>query len=232
MTGTPLKAAVKARLLVKICGLSTPESVDCAVEAGADMLGFVFHPKSPRFVSVETAGALIRRVDSRAGSVALVVGADDGLLSAILSGAAPDLWQFHGQETLERVRDTRAVFGLPVMKAVGVASAADLAAIPAYATVADRILLDAKPPEDAAYPGGHGRVFDWRVLSALPPGVPFMLSGGLSPDNVAGAVRVIRAMGLTLTGVDVSSGVEARPGVKDLGKIRAFIAAAREVDGV
>jgi phosphoribosylanthranilate isomerase len=219
-------------LLVKICGLKTPESVECAVDAGADMLGLNFHPKSPRYVSPETAVLLVRQVDGRAQSVALAVEPDDGLLSMLLSTVSPDLWQLHGAESLERIRDIRAVFGLPVLKAIGVASVADLAAIPAYAVVADHILLDAKPPVDAAYPGGHGRVFDWRVLSTLPPGLPFMLSGGLSPENVVGAVRTIRGMGINLTGVDVSSGVESAPGVKDLGKIRAFIAAAREADGV
>ena len=217
-------------LLVKICGLSTRESVDCALEAGADMVGFVFHPKSPRYVSIEAAVALVRQVDGRAQCVALVVDPEDGLLGTLLSDVSPDFWQFHGKEALERVRDVRAVFGRPVMKAVGVAEAADLAAIPAYAAVADRILLDAKPPVDAAYPGGHGKVFDWRVLSALPPTLPFMLSGGLSPENVGEAIRAVRGMGLALQGVDVSSGVESAPGVKDLGKIRAFIAEVRNQD--
>lgn len=219
-------------LLVKICGLSTPESVECALEAGADMLGFVFHPKSPRHVSIETAAALVRQIDGRAKSVALVVDPEDGLLGRIMSAVSPDLWQFHGKEALERLRDIRSVFGLPVMKAIGVAEAADLAAVPAYAAVADRILLDAKPPVDAAYPGGHGRPFDWSILSALPPTLPFMLSGGLSPENVGEAIRAIRGMGLNLAGVDVSSGVESAPGVKDLGRIRGFVAAVREAEGV
>lgn len=219
-------------LLVKICGLSTPESVECALEAGADMLGFVFHPKSPRYVSIETAAALVRQIDGRAKGVALVVDPEDGLLGRIMSAVSPDLWQLHGKEALERLRDIRSVFGLPVMKAVGVAEAADLAAVPAYARVADRILLDAKPPVDAAYPGGHGRPFDWSILSALPPTLPFMLSGGLSPENVGEAIRAIRGMGLNLAGVDVSSGVESAPGVKDLGRIRGFVAAVREAEGV
>lgn len=217
-------------LLIKICGLKTPESVACAVEAGADMLGFNFHPKSPRFVSPEIAGNLVRQVAARAQSLALIVDPEDGLLSTLRSAVLPDIWQLHGSETIERVRDIRAVLGLPVLKAIGIASAADLAAIPAYAAVSDHILLDAKPPKDAAYPGGHGKVFDWRVLSALPPGLPFMLSGGLTPENVADAIRTIRGMGLNLVGVDVSSGVESAPGVKDLGKIRAFIAAVRKAD--
>ncbi len=223
MTETP----PKTRLLVKICGLSTPESLECVIEAGADMIGLNFHPKSPRYVSLDAAAMLADRARGHVAIAALVVDPDDTLLSPLLSAVAPDLWQFHGQESLERIRDTRAVFGLPVMKAIGVATPADLAGIPAYAAVSDRILLDAKPPRDAAYPGGHGKVFDWRVLSALPPDMPFMLSGGLTPENVAEAIRTIRAMGLNLTGVDVSSGVESAPGVKDLGKIRAFIAEVR-----
>lgn len=215
-------------MLIKICGLKTPVSVDCAIEAGADMLGFVFHPKSPRYLTPDSAAALAKQVAARAHCVALVVDADDGLLTALRSTLAPDFWQFHGKEAIERTRDVRAAFGLPVMKAVGVAEAGDLAAISAYAAVADRILLDAKPPKGAAYPGGHGKVFDWQILSALPPDLPFMLSGGLTPENVADAIRIIRGMGLNLIGVDVSSGVESAPGVKDLGKIRAFIAEARE----
>lgn len=217
-------------LLVKICGLSTEESVDTAVGAGADMLGLNFHPKSPRYITPERAAMLALLARGRAQIVALSVDPDDAMLSHWLSTLSPDLWQFHGQESLERVRDARAVFGLPVMKALGVSTSSDLAGVPAYAAVSDHILLDAKPPKDAAYPGGHGRVFDWAILSALPPGLAFMLSGGLTPENVGEAIRTIRAMGLNLIGVDVSSGVESAPGVKDLGKIRAFIAAAREAD--
>ncbi len=228
MTGT----APKPKLLIKICGLKTPESVACAVDAGADMLGFNFHPKSPRYVLPEDAGDLVRQVAGRAQSLALIVDPEDGALSMLRSTVSPDLWQLHGTERPERIRDIRSVLGLPILKAIGVAAAADLAAVPAYAAVADHILLDAKPPKDAAYPGGHGRVFDWQILSALPPALPFMLSGGLSPENVADAIRTIRGMGLSLMGVDVSSGVESAPGVKDLGKIRAFIAAVREAEGV
>jgi phosphoribosylanthranilate isomerase len=219
-------------LLVKICGVRTAEAVEAAIAAGADMLGLNFHPASPRYVEPGLAADLARRARGRAAIVALAVEPADAQLSALRSAVAPDLWQFHGAESLERIRDLRAVFGLPVMKALGVATAADLAAVPAYAAVSDRILLDAKPPKDAAYPGGHGRAFDWGVLAALPPGLPFMLSGGLAPENVGGAIRTIRAMGLNLAGVDVSSGVESAPGVKDPARISAFIAAAREADGV
>lgn len=214
-------------LVIKICGLTTEESVECAVEAGADMVGFVFHPKSPRFITPERAAMLAMLARGRSQIVALAVDPDDALLSALLSAVSPDLWQCHGRENYERIRDMRSVFGLPVMKAVGVASADDLPAISGYSAVADRILLDAKPPKDAAYPGGHGRPFDWSILSALPPTLPFMLSGGLTLGNVGEAIRIIRSMGLNLVGVDVSSGVESAPGVKDLEKIKAFIANVR-----
>ncbi|MCA3642879.1 MAG: phosphoribosylanthranilate isomerase [Methylobacterium sp.] len=218
------------RLLVKICGLKTEESMTCAVEAGADMLGLNFHPKSPRYVTPERAAMLAMIARGRSEIVALSVDPGDDQLAAINSAISPDLWQFHGHERYERLRDVRAVFGLPVMKAVGVAEAADLPGVAAYARVSDRILLDAKPPKEAAYPGGHGKVFDWAILSALSPDLPFLLSGGLTPENVGAAIRTIRGMGLNLAGVDVSSGVESAPGVKDLGKIRAFIAAAREAE--
>ncbi|MCA3623800.1 MAG: phosphoribosylanthranilate isomerase [Methylobacterium sp.] len=217
-------------LLIKICGLKTEETVSAAVEAGADMLGLNFHPKSPRYITPERAAMLAMLARGRSNIVALSVDPTDATLSELLSTVSPDLWQFHGHERYERLRDVRAVFGLPVMKAVGVAEAADLPGAAAYARVSDRILLDAKPPKDAAYPGGHGKVFDWSILSALSPDLPFMVSGGLTPENVGEAIRTIRGMGLKLLGVDVSSGVESAPGVKDLGKIRAFIAAAREAD--
>ncbi len=217
-------------LAIKICGLKTEESIETAIEAGADLVGLVFHPKSPRYVTPERAAMLAMLARGRVTVTALVVEADNATLAELLSTVSPDLWQFHGQETYERIRDVRAVYGLPVMKAVGVAGTTDLPSVAAYARVADRILLDAKPPKDAAYPGGHGKVFDWSILSALPPGLPFMLSGGLSPENVGEAIRTIRGMGLKLSGVDVSSGVESAPGVKDLGKIRAFIAAVREAE--
>lgn len=196
------------------------------------MLGFVFHDTSPRNIPADAAGALVRLIGKRVRSVALVVDPGPGLLNTLASLVSPDLWQLHGQETPERCGEIKSWRGRPVMKVIGVAKAVDLAVVPAYAAIADHILLDAKPPKDATYPGGHGRVFDWQILSALSPDQPFMLSGGLTVENVAGAIRTVREMGLTLEGVDVSSGVESAPGVKDLGKIRAFIAAAREADGV
>lgn len=219
---------MSGRLLIKICGLSTRETLEAALEAGADMVGFVFHPRSPRAVSLDQAADLRAHVAERAKVVALTVNAPDAQLAAIRSRVQPDMFQFHGQENFEQVREARAILGLPVMKAVGVANEADLAPLSGYAGVADALLLDAKPPEDAAYPGGHGKTFDWQILSALPPRLGFMLSGGLVPENVGAAIRMVRGMGLALAGVDVSSGVESAPGVKDIGKIRAFIAAARE----
>lgn len=217
-------------LLVKICGLKTEETVIATVEAGADMIGLNFHPKSPRFVTLEHAATLANLARERIEIAALVVDADDSRLSEIASATRSNLWQFHGTERYERLRDVRSVFGRPIMKAIGVSEVGDLQSVRSFVPIADRILLDAKPPKDAAYPGGHGRVFDWSILSALPPGLPFMLSGGLSPDNVGEAIRTIRSMGLNLLGLDVSSGVESAPGDKDLGKIRAFIAAVREAD--
>lgn len=213
-------------LRVKICGLSTPETLEAALDSGADMVGFVFHPKSPRNISLDQAAALRAQVAERAQVVALTVDAPEAQLAAIRSVLQPDLFQFHGQESLERIRDARANIGLPVMKAIGVATPEDLAAVQAYAQVADAVLLDAKPPSGAAYPGGHGKTFDWQVLSKLPPRLTFMLSGGLTPENVGDAIRMVRDMGLALAGVDVSSGVESAPGVKDTAKIKAFIAAA------
>ncbi len=220
-------------LLVKICGLSTPETIAAALDAGADMIGLNFHPKSPRFVVPDQAGLLAahaRRLRPDVRIVALVVDAEDGSLLALRRAMEPDLWQAHGSEPAERILSLRASLGRPVMKALGVAVPADLDPVPGYAAVADQILLDAKPPKDAAYPGGHGRPFDWAILKALDPATPFLLAGGLTPDNVADAIRTVRDMGLNLRGVDTASGVESAPGLKDIGKIRAFIAAARGAD--
>lgn len=208
---------------IKICGLSTPETLDAAIGAGADMIGFVFHPKSPRNVSLETAAGLRALVRGRAKTVALVVDADNERLDAIAAAAKPDLFQLHGSETPDRTAEIRARFRLPVMKAIGVRERDDLRSLGGWRRVADHILLDAKPPVDAAYPGGHGRTFDWAILDALDPAIAFMLSGGLTPENVGEAIRITRP-----AGVDVSSGVESAPGVKDIERIAAFVANARE----
>jgi phosphoribosylanthranilate isomerase len=209
-------------VLVKICGLSTPETLDVALEAGADMVGFVFFPPSPRNVSFEQARALGLRVKDKAKKVALVVDADDALLEQIVAALKPDLLQLHGHETPQRVAAIRESFGLPAMKVLAIETKADLAAITPYTGVADRLLFDARPPREATRPGGLGKPFDWHLLEGLDLPVPYMLSGGLDPINVAEALRITRA-----PGVDVSSGVESAPGVKDPEKIRAFIRAAR-----
>jgi len=212
-------------LIVKICGLSTRETLDVALDAGADMVGFVFFPPSPRHVSLETARELGKQAKRRALKVALTVDADDATLSNIVETLRPDLLQLHGKETVARLRDIKQKFGLPVMKAIAVETAADLAGLPGYAAVADRILFDACAPKEATRPGGLGAVFDWHVLEQLELKLPFMVSGGLHAGNVAEAVRVTRA-----GGVDVSSGVERAPGHKDPEMIRAFIRAARATD--
>jgi phosphoribosylanthranilate isomerase len=212
-------------LIVKICGLSTSETLDVALQAGADMVGFVFFPASPRHVSLETARELGRQAKGRALKVALTVDADDATLANIVETLRPDMLQLHGGESVARLRDIKRTFGLPVMKAIPVESSADLAALPGYAAVADRILFDARAPKGATRPGGLGAVFDWHLLEKLDLNLPFMVSGGLNAGNVADAVRITRA-----GGVDVSSSVERTPGIKDPELIRAFIRAARATE--
>lgn len=212
-------------LLVKICGLKTPDALDAALEAGADLVGFVFFEPSPRHVGYDAARALGERVQGRAGKVALTVDADDATFERIVAELQPDMLQLHGQESPEQVRILKKKFDLPVMKAIPVESADDLGAIAMYEKVADRILFDARAPRDATRPGGLGKSFDWTLLQNIDPGIPYMLSGGLDADNVAEALRIARA-----PGVDVSSGVERAPGEKDTDKIRAFVRAARAAD--
>ena len=211
-------------LIVKICGLSTPEALDAALDAGADMVGFVFFPPSPRNVSFETARTLGARVDGRAKKVALSVDADDALLANIVDALSPDFLQLHGKESPARVSAVKQRFRLPVMKAIAVETGADLGSVAAYAAAADRLLFDARAPRGATRPGGLGKSFDWRLLQNLDTPVPFMLSGGLDAGNVSDALRITHA-----DGVDVSSGVERAPGEKDPDKIRAFVRAARDV---
>ena len=212
-------------LIVKICGLSTRETLDVALDAGADMVGFVFFPPSPRHLDLGAARELGKQTKRRALKVALTVDADDTTLAAIVEALQPDTLQLHGSETVARLRDIKQKFGRPVMKAIAVETPADLASLPGYAAVADRILFDARAPKDATRPGGLGAVFDWHVLEKLDLELPFMVSGGLDAGNVAEAVRLTRA-----GGVDVSSGVERAPGVKDPEMIRAFISAARATE--
>ena len=209
-------------MLVKICGINDAAAMAAAAEAGADLVGFVHFPKSPRHLALADAPALVARVAERADKVALLVDPDDALLRDVIAAVSPDILQLHGHETPERVADIKARFGLPVMKALPVARREDLAVLPAYAAVADRILFDAKPDPGALLPGGNGRPFDWSLVAGLDVGRPLMLSGGLTADNVPQALGLVR-----MDGVDVSSGVEDAPGVKNPDKIRAFIAAAR-----
>src|SRR5262245_1471937 len=212
-------------LLVKICGLSTREPLDVALDAGADMVGFVFFPPSPRHLSLEVGRELGRQVRRRALKVALTVDADDATLDNIVDALSPDILQLHGKESIARLRDIKQKFGRPVMKALPVEPSADLAVLPGYAAVADRILFAARPPKDATRPGGLGAPFDWHLLENLELKLPYMVSGGLHAENVAEAVRVTRA-----GGVDISSGVESAPGVKDPEMIKAFIRAARATE--
>jgi phosphoribosylanthranilate isomerase len=209
--------------LVKICGLSTPDTLDAALAAGADMIGLVRFPRSPRHVEFEAGAALADRARGRAQVVALLVDPDDDELDHAIRSLRPDLLQLHGRESPERVAGIRARFGVPVMKAVGIADEGDVAGLRAYAAVADRLLVDAKPPRTAgALPGGNGLSFDWHLVAGLDLPKPLMLSGGLDPGNVAEALRLTG-----LTGVDVSSGVESAPGVKDRARIAAFVGAAK-----
>jgi phosphoribosylanthranilate isomerase len=214
-------------LLVKICGLSTPETLDVALDAGADMVGFVFFAPSPRHISFDVARALAASVKNRAKKVALTVDADDATLSEIVAALKPDILQLHGRESIARILQLKQRFGLEVMKAIPVETTADLAGLGDYAAACDRILFDARPPRHATRPGGLGATFDWHVLQNLDLKLPFMVSGGLTAANVAEAQRVTRT-----GGVDVSSSVERTPGVKDPQLIERFIRAARATQDV
>ncbi|MBF9058095.1 phosphoribosylanthranilate isomerase [Rhodobacterales bacterium HKCCSP123] len=208
-------------IAMKFCGLTRPQDIDAAVEAGARYVGFVFFPKSPRNVTIEAARELALGVPPGVAKVALTVDADDAALDALTAAVPLDLLQLHGHESPARVAEVRARYGLPVMKAIGVAGAEDLAQIDLYSDVADQLLIDAKPPKGADLPGGNGLAFDWRLLAGRKYWTrPWMLAGGLTPDNVAEAVRLTGARQ-----VDVSSGVESAPGVKDANRMAAFAAA-------
>ncbi len=207
---------------VKICGLAAPHHVRAAVDAGARYLGFNFFPKSPRYVSAMQAAELASHVPLGVAKVALVVNATNELLDSITQTGPFDMLQLHGAETVERVQDVKDRYGLPVMKVIGVADAEDLAAIDTYSDVADQLLIDAKAPKNAVLPGGNGLAFDWRLLAGRKYWrKPWMLAGGLNPENVAEAIRMTGARQ-----VDVASGVESAPGVKDAALIRAFVDAA------
>ena len=210
--------------LVKICGLSTPDTLEAAITAGADFVGFVFYAKSPRHVLLARARDLVAQVDNRARTVALVVDADDAALKAITEDVKPDVFQLHGAETPTRVAAIKALTRKPVMKAIKVGGPQDVAAARNYLTVADLIMFDAKVPATLkdALPGGNGEPFDWSLLADREGHSRFMLAGGLNPGNVAEAIRMTGA-----AMVDVSSGVESAPGIKDISLIRKFIEAAK-----
>ncbi len=211
-------------MYVKICGLSTPETIETGLQCGANWIGFVFFPKSPRHVDYGKAKELVGPVRGKASIVALTVNASDDELEAIDQSINPDIWQLHGAETPERIQQIKKRYGRPVMKALSIRDKEDLAPIPLYEAVCDILLFDAKPPRDmnTELPGGNGITFDWRLIQNLKLKKPFVLSGGLNPDNVAEAIRLTRPQG-----VDVSSGIESAPGIKDRQKIMDFVHAAK-----
>ena len=197
---------------IKICGLSTVESVDAVIAAKATHVGFIFFEKSPRHVTAGLAAELGARAQA-AGlkSVAVTVNASDAYLDEIVSVMKPDILQLHGSESPARVAEIKAKYGLPVMKAFAISNAEDLAKADAYTDVADRFLFDAKPPKGSDLPGGNGVSFDWSLLNTLDPSIGYMLSGGLNHDNIVDAIKIANP-----TGLDISSGVESAPGIKDL----------------
>lgn len=211
---------------IKICGITDPADVPAAIVAGARYLGFVFFPKSPRHLTLPLAAELAGSVPEGICKVALTVNADDAELDALLQQVPIDMLQLHGSETPERVTAIKARYGLPVMKAVGVADASDLPNLDRYAQVVDQLLVDAKPPKNGPLPGGNGLAFDWILIARRRWPVPWMLAGGLTPENLPAALRLTGARQ-----VDVSSGVESAPGVKDADRIRAFCTAARDGAG-
>lgn len=212
--------------LIKICGLSSPEAVDRAALLYADMAGFIFFEKSPRHVTAASAAALAERARGRGlQTVAVTVDMDDAGLAEIVAKVKPGMLQLHGDESPARVGDVKARFGLPVMKAFAIREASDFEQVAAYRGIADRLLFDAKPPKGSDLPGGNGVSFDWRLLATLDGTASYMLSGGLTKDNVGEALLISGAKA-----VDVSSGVESAPGVKDLGMMDAFVQAVRDAD--
>ena len=210
---------------LKICGLSTPESVDAAVQGGATHLGFIFFAKSPRNVSAQQAAPLAARAQS-AKTVAVSVDADDAFMEDIVTTMKPDMLQLHGSETPQQIADLRSKYQLPVIKALSIRDSADLDKIATYADCVDMLLLDAKPPAGSDLPGGNGVSFDWSILNDLHGNIPILLSGGIDISNIDEAVTIVRDTGNGVTGLDLSSGVESAPGVKDIAKIDAILARA------
>lgn len=212
------------RLDIKICGLKTPEAVDHAVALGATHIGFIFFGKSPRHIEPSDAGALADRARGRAKIVSVSVDADNDELDEIMAMIRPDILQLHGRESPDRVLTVKAVTGLPVWKALSISEASDLERIDDYDGIANRFLFDAKRPKNSELPGGNGVSFDWTLLKGLSERVDYMLSGGLTKDNIGDALRIARPMG-----IDLSSGVESSPGVKNLKMMDEFFAAVRAV---
>lgn len=208
-------------LIIKICGIKSLDMLETTIAAGADMVGFMHFPRSPRHVSIEDIATLISTARGRIQTCVVLVNPDNSCVAEV-AALGPDWIQLHGPESAHRVEAIRAEAGVEIMKALPIGSAEDVSHVAAFADIADRILLDAKPPKGADRPGGLGETFDWALLEGLDPATPFMLSGGLTPDTVAAAIRTVRPMG-----VDVSSGVETAPGVKDKQLIEAFIRNAR-----
>ncbi|MDQ6435682.1 phosphoribosylanthranilate isomerase [Mesorhizobium sp. LHD-90] len=208
---------------IKICGLKTPDTLAAALDGGASHVGFIFFAKSPRYVEPEIAGRLRAAALGRAKAVAVVVDADDAFLDRIVSETKPDMLQLHGKETPERVVEVKARYRLPAMKAFSVSEAADLEKIAPYLDIADRLLFDAKPPKGSELPGGNGVSFDWRLLQQLDPRADYLLSGGLNAQNIDEALRLANP-----PGIDISSGVERAPGVKDVALIEAFFRAVHD----
>lgn len=207
---------------IKICGLSTPEAIRAAIDGGASHVGFIFFAKSPRNIAPAHARELKKVVYGMAKTVAVVVDADDAFLDEIVAELSPDIIQLHGKETPERVAEVKARYGRPVMKAISISEGADLAKIEPFRGIADRFLFDAKPPKGSELPGGNGVSFDWRLLAALDPGINYMLSGGLNAANIGDALRLSNP-----PGIDISSGVESAPGIKDTALIEEFFKAVR-----
>lgn len=208
---------------IKICGLKTPETIAAALDGGASHIGFIFFAKSPRYLAPELAGDLRLAARGQADAVAVTVDADNAFLDEIVLAMSPDMLQLHGRETPERVAAIRARYSLPVMKAFSISEPGDLDRFAAYRDAADRFLLDAKPPKGSELPGGNGVTFDWRILTALDADIDYMLSGGLNAANIGEALRLANP-----PGIDISSGVESAPGVKDVGLIRDFFGAVQE----
>lgn len=216
---------MKQKIDIKICGLSTNESIDAVIAGGATHMGLIFFEKSPRHVGLDKAQSLSRHAGDRIQKVAVTVNADDDYMDNIINFMQPDILQLHGSESVERVKELRAKYGLPIMKAFAISETSDFEKITPYIGIADKFLFDAKPPKGSDLPGGNGVAFDWEIMDALPKNVPYMLSGGLDASNVCEAVERSGAKA-----VDISSGVESAAGVKNIKSIEEFLATCHQCD--